>query len=160
MEGLSPYETNASIRVSITLFIIFLFLGEYLSHSMSLQITFRKSKFSTLWKLPEKFGKIMVLTFTLAKLKEARFTYYDKVISCCPNFCIGGSRISPRWGCQPSRGLQHTILPNFPKNCMKLKEFGLRRRPWRSLNIRHCSFALKGQIKRRRFTFRKIPRWR
>ena len=30
----------------------------------------------------------------------------------------GGSRISPR------RGRQHTILPNFPKNCMKLKEFG------------------------------------
>ena len=30
----------------------------------------------------------------------------------------GGSRISPRWG------RQHTILPNFPKNCMKLKEFG------------------------------------
>ena len=30
----------------------------------------------------------------------------------------GGSRISPR------RGHQHTILPNFPQNCMKLKEFG------------------------------------
>ena len=24
------------------------------------------------------------------------------------------------WG----RGCRHTILPNFPKNCMKLKEFG------------------------------------
>ena len=37
-----------------------------------------------------------------------------------------GSRISPRWGCQPSRGHQHTILPNFPKNCLKLtlKKFG------------------------------------
>ena len=35
-----------------------------------------------------------------------------------------GSRFSPRWGCQLSRGRQHTILPNFPKNCMKLKEFG------------------------------------
>ena len=30
----------------------------------------------------------------------------------------GGSGISPR------RGRQHTILPYFPKNCMKLKEFG------------------------------------
>ena len=30
----------------------------------------------------------------------------------------GGSRISPRWG------RQHMILPNFPKNCMTLKEFG------------------------------------
>ena len=24
----------------------------------------------------------------------------------------------------PQGGRQHTILPNFPKNCMKLKEFG------------------------------------
>ena len=38
----------------------------------------------------------------------------------------GGSRISLRWGCQPSRGHQHTILPKFPENCMKLKEFGPR----------------------------------
>ena len=39
----------------------------------------------------------------------------------------GGSRISPRWGRQPSGvGHQHRILPNFPKNCMKLKEFGAR----------------------------------
>ena len=37
----------------------------------------------------------------------------------------GGSRISRRWGRQLSReGRQHTILPNFPKNCMKLKESG------------------------------------
>ena len=35
----------------------------------------------------------------------------------------GRFRISPRWGYQPSRGHQHTILPNFPKNCMKLNEF-------------------------------------
>ena len=38
----------------------------------------------------------------------------------------GGSRISPRRERQHSRGRQHrsTILPNFTKNCMKLKEFG------------------------------------
>ena len=37
----------------------------------------------------------------------------------------GGSRISLRRGRQlPRGGRQHTILPNFPKNCMKLKEFG------------------------------------
>ena len=38
----------------------------------------------------------------------------------------GGSRISPRRGRQlpMGRGRQHTILPNFLKNCMKLKEFG------------------------------------
>ena len=42
-----------------------------------------------------------------------------------------GSRISPRWGVKPSgggggggQGHEHTILPNSPKNCMKLKEFG------------------------------------
>ena len=36
----------------------------------------------------------------------------------------GGSRISLRWGRQLSRGRHHTILPNFPKICMKLKELG------------------------------------
>ena len=35
----------------------------------------------------------------------------------------GGSRISPRRRHQLPGGRQHTILPNFPKNCMKLKEF-------------------------------------
>ena len=37
------------------------------------------------------------------------------------------SRISPRWARQRSGGgggRQHTILPNFPKRCMKLKECG------------------------------------
>ena len=38
----------------------------------------------------------------------------------------GGSRISPRRGRQLPRGRQHMILPNFTKNCMKLKEFGPR----------------------------------
>ena len=49
---------------------------------------------------------------------------------CHSNLCSCGSRISPRWGWQLSRGRQHTILPNFPKNCMKLKESGP---PWPSL---------------------------
>ena len=33
--------------------------------------------------------------------------------------------IPHRRGCQPSRGggRQHTKLPNFPKNCMKLRKF-------------------------------------
>ena len=37
----------------------------------------------------------------------------------------GGSRFSPRRGRQlpKGEGRQHTILPYFPKNCMKLKEF-------------------------------------
>ena len=34
----------------------------------------------------------------------------------------GGSRISPRCRREPSKG--GVILPNSPKNCMKLKEFG------------------------------------
>ena len=38
----------------------------------------------------------------------------------------GGSTISPRRGRQLPGGRQHKILPNFPKNCMKLKEFGPR----------------------------------
>ena len=37
----------------------------------------------------------------------------------------GGSRISPRGGANSPGGRQDTILQNFPKNCMKLKEFGL-----------------------------------
>ena len=36
----------------------------------------------------------------------------------------GGSRIFPRRGRQLPGGYQHTILQKFPKNCMKLKEFG------------------------------------
>ena len=35
-----------------------------------------------------------------------------------------GSRISPRWGRQLSGGRQRTMFLNFPKNYMKLKEFG------------------------------------
>ena len=35
-----------------------------------------------------------------------------------PGFPLGG-------GANPRGGRQHTILPNFPKNCMELKEFGL-----------------------------------
>ena len=30
----------------------------------------------------------------------------------------------PEEGAPTLGGRQHTILPNFPKNCMKLKEFG------------------------------------
>ena len=37
----------------------------------------------------------------------------------------GGSRISPG-GRQLPGGRQHIILPNFPKNCIKSKEFGCR----------------------------------
>ena len=40
-------------------------------------------------------------------------------------YLSGRSRISPRRGHQlPGEGCQHTNLSNFPKNCMKLKEFG------------------------------------
>ena len=37
-----------------------------------------------------------------------------------PGFPRGGGANPPGWG------RQHTILPNVPKNCMKLKEFGPR----------------------------------
>ena len=40
--------------------------------------------------------------------------------------CNGGSRICMRWRRQLSRGGQHTILPKFPQNCLKSKEFGRR----------------------------------
>ena len=32
-------------------------------------------------------------------------------------------------------GRQHTILPNFPKNCMELKEFGPWGRPLHPLDL-------------------------
>ena len=47
--------------------------------------------------------------------------------SSCERFTkvSAGSRISPRRGHKLPRGeRQHTILPYFPENCMKLKEFG------------------------------------
>ena len=57
--------------------------------------------------------------------------YFPKLLKfSCPlsyssaTLFIGGSRISPWWRCQPYMGHQHTILPNFPQNCMKLKQFG------------------------------------
>ena len=59
-----------------------------------------------------------------------------EVIANCPSIKVwyyhntrrlfsGGSRISRGGGANsPGGGRQHTILPKFPKNCMKLKEFG------------------------------------
>ena len=40
----------------------------------------------------------------------------------------GGSRISLTWGAKypGGRGHQHTIVPKFPKNCMKFKDIGPR----------------------------------
>ena len=42
------------------------------------------------------------------------FTYISGVD---PGFPVGGGANPLREGCQ------HTILPNFPKNCMKLRKF-------------------------------------
>ena len=56
------------------------------------------------------------------------------------SFSRGGSRISRRRGRQPfGGGRQHTNLPDFPKNCMKLRTFwsvggAPGAPPW----IRHC----------------------
>ena len=51
---------------------------------------------------------------------------FERKVSFGSSFVFsGGSRISPRRGRQlPRGGRQHTIFPYFPKNCMKLKEFG------------------------------------
>ena len=51
------------------------------------------------------------MQFILRKGKEIKGAVAD------PGFPRGGGANSPR-------GSQHTILPKFPKNCMKLKEFG------------------------------------
>ena len=67
----------------------------------------------------------------MAAHKIVILLYFPKLLKCpCPSsyssviLFSGGSRISPWWRCQPYRGHQHTILPNFPQNCMKLEEFG------------------------------------
>ena len=51
-----------------------------------------------------------------------------------PGFPRGGGANSPG-------GRQHTILPNFPKNCMKLKEFGPRGGRGRASKILLCRSA-------------------
>ena len=48
-------------------------------------------------------------------------TSFMSVTVADPGFPLGGGANRP-WG------RQHTILPKFPKNCMKLKEFGPRGR--------------------------------
>ena len=49
------------------------------------------------------------------------FQSFGKITFC--NTFQGRIQDSRRRGRQPSGGRQHTILPNFPKNCMKLRKF-------------------------------------
>ena len=71
-----------------------------------------------------KYGVILCWCCTFTTHIALKVTRCKMSISPCVHYS-GGSRISPRWGRQLARGRQHTILPKFPKNCMKLKEFGL-----------------------------------
>ena len=58
-------------------------------------------------------------------IANAIHVLFNNISGCvCSMASSGRSRIAPRYGRQPTLGRQHTILPNFPKNCMKLKEFG------------------------------------
>ena len=50
--------------------------------------------------------------------RAPRLYYHDTVTD--PGFPQGGG-VNP-----PRGGREHAILPNSPKNCMKLKEFGRR----------------------------------
>ena len=52
-------------------------------------------------------------------ISDAREKHQSKSVT-DPGFPQGGGVNPPRGGCE------HTILPNSPKNCMKLKEFGRR----------------------------------
>ena len=64
--------------------------------------------------------------FNVFTLLRSRCQKYQIVCqqTLVPRMASGGSRISPRWGPQLSGGGATSILPNFPENCMKLKEFG------------------------------------
>ena len=48
---------------------------------------------------------------------------YTKLALLLPYKTRGGSRIPCRSGADPLGGRLHTILSNFPKNCMKLRKF-------------------------------------
>ena len=79
---------------------------------------------------------VQTLSKHMNPMHESKGNGRKTVLNRCLNGCnlFGGgikgracnfkARISLRWGRQLYRGRQHTILPNFPKNCMKLKEFG------------------------------------
>ena len=67
---------------------------------------------------------------SLGQFKHLCVTFLRlNICACLPNespvrsftLSSGRARISPRWGRQLSSDM---ILPKFPKNCMKLKEFG------------------------------------
>ena len=68
------------------------------------------------------------MTFTTLRFYSGSSNIATSIQNICKQTTptIGGSRISPRWGCQLSSGRQYMILPNVPKNCMKMKEFGPR----------------------------------
>ena len=60
-----------------------------------------------------------------------------------PGFPVGGGANPP--GC----GRQHTILPNYLENCMKLRKFwpvGGRGRPGMPPWIRHCKVLSDGSV--------------
>ena len=91
-------------------------------------------KFNQIWSC-QKF-----LT-SIPRLNSQHHMYYNwlqtKKYQCTivtdPGFPRGGGANSPGGG-----GRQHTILPNFPKNCMKLKEFGPRGEGGRTSKILLC----------------------
>ena len=80
---------------------------------------------------------------TVKKTANKVFGMYEPTSSQVMYVCLfsGGSRISPRWVRQPGGGVgkQRTLLPKFPKNCMKLKEFGSRR--GRTSKILLCKYT-------------------
>ena len=49
--------------------------------------------------------------------------HYSHVSGCCVMISVADLGF-PQGGANSPGGHQHTILPNFPENCMKSKEFG------------------------------------
>ena len=71
-----------------------------------------------MYLLPGDAGKEKSKMTPIASSKKAQ----EKKIVLIP---VADPGFPQRWGRQLPGGRQHTILPTFPKNCMKLKEFGL-----------------------------------
>ena len=112
--GLSRFSTKPALSMIFLIWILFNGKMRYLQKSSSITPDSDLKKkleihFNFLW------GTIIS---GQRRISPSTLSYIN------PSATTGGSRISPRRGRQLPGGRQHTNLPNFPKNCMKLKEFG------------------------------------
>ena len=93
-------------------------VGNYWKHCTSLRSIYKNGTLCSLLNRPHEEGRTLLSSEGIISLPLANGLYCLTAVA-DPGFPRGGGANSPG-------GCQHTILPNFPKNCMKLKEFGPR----------------------------------